>query len=400
MKKLKSISAILLCLVLTGCSIPNTNVAENEQITSEIESTIEDNVTELTTIEQEEVQYSESDAVLASNNDLKIYILDVGQGSSCLIKSNDSYMLIDAGENSCEDLIVQYLNDFGVTHLDYLIGTHPDSDHVGGLDAVIDNFDIDTVFLSAITDKDTKTCQDVLDSLESKGLDYSMPDIGVAYPLGGAYFFALAPSKHYDDANNNSIAIKLTYGDFDFVTTGDCEKEAESDICSLKYNISADVYNAGHHGSSNASSEEFLDRINPSVVTISCGADNKYGHPHDETMKRFADRNIRTYRTDELGTIEITSNGSIYSVNGMTTETEKENMVETTESYTEYESVEETTINNETVESEVPNYTVWITKTGSKYHREDCDSLSNSSIAITLQEALEKGLEPCKKCNP
>lgn len=412
MKKFRNTLAFILCFMLVGCSkteVPVTSTSPETEINTE-QATIETEVTPEGEQETEGFQ-----PVLQANTDLKIYILDVGQGSACLIKNNDDYMLIDAGENSCEDLIVQYLNDYGVTHLRYLIGTHPDSDHIGGLDAVIENFDIDTVFLSAIEDKDNKTCKDVLQALKDKGLTYSLPEIGIAYQLGGAYFFAMAPTRHHKDSNDNSIAIRVTYRNFDFVTTGDCEKEAEEDILKLTYNISADVYNAGHHGSSNASSEALLDRLNPSVVTISCGADNKYGHPHEETLRRFEDRNIRVYRTDELGTIEISSNGSIFSVNGAKEEEaseETENIISTevageeTEVSTEIEEVGEIQ-NSETVWDEFEtlagtqeNYTVWISKTGTKYHREECDTLKNGGTAISLQEAIERGLEPCKKCRP
>ena len=372
----------LLCFSLAGCgSIPQSNPIKETSAQPVEQKTNVESVT----------QNSEADG------DLHIYILDVGQGSSCLIQNKDKFMLIDAGENSCEDLIVDYLNQFGVTHLDYLIGTHPDSDHIGGLDSVIDNFDVDTVFLSAITDKDTTTCTDVLDSLDKKSLSYSTPAVGESYTLGDASFLVLAPSNHYEDANNNSIAIKFTYGEFDFLTTGDCEKNAERDICNLPYDLNVEVYNAGHHGSSNASSAQLLDKVKPIAVTISCGADNKYNHPHDKTMKRFAERNITTYRTDELGTIEIISDGKTFNINGVMTENkidevpsvdivEEEPIVEETEMS---EFIEE---NNEEI--------VYITKTGSKYHRESCDSLSNSKIEVSLEDALAKDLEPCKKCNP
>lgn len=395
--KLKNILfATLLCFSLTACSSPATNEViniGNDTISKEqeIESTqarIENN--------------NENQSSVSTNEDLHIYILDVGQGSACLIQNGNHNMLIDAGENTCEELIVQYLNDLNVSHLEYVIGTHPDSDHVGGLDAVIDNFDIDTVFLSAITDKDTKTCKDVLASLDAKQLTYSTPAVGETYSLGDATFLILAPSKHYEDANDNSIALKLTYGEFDFVTTGDCERYAEKDICELDYDLNAEVYNAGHHGSSNASSEELIDRIKPTAVTISCGADNKYKHPHDKTLKRFNDRDISVYRTDELGTIEITSDGNTFNINGITIETSvNSNLPTVNDNNVKEENIlSEEIIEEDTNMEEFSETIVWITKTGTKYHREDCDSLSNSKIECDLDTAILNGLEPCKKCNP
>ena len=371
-------TTILLCFSFTACSTPTADEVIN--IGKDVVLEQPENESTQARIESNE----ENSLSVSLDGDLHIYILDVGQGSACLIQNGEHYMLIDAGENTCEELIVQYLNDLNVTHLEYLIGTHPDSDHVGGLDAVIDNFNIETVFLSGITDKDTKTCKDVLASLESKGLTYSTPSVGETYFLGDATFLILAPSKHYEDANDNSIALKLTYGEFDFVTTGDCERDAENDICDLDYDLNAEVYNAGHHGSSNASSEELIDRIQPDVVTISCGKDNKYKHPHDKTLKRFNDRDISVYRTDEVGTIEIISDGNSFNINGTKIET----------------SINNPDNNENHITESSQEVTVWITKTGTKYHREDCDSLSNSKIECDLETAVLNGLEPCKKCNP
>ena len=140
-----------------------------------------------------------------------------------------------------------------------------------------------------------------------------------------------------------------------------------------------------------------LDAVNPSSVIISVGT-NSYGHPHSETLERFSARNINVYRTDEIGTIKITSDGTSYEINGVTLNTETTESIinentELKETDSKYELESETA-------SDTENYIVYITKTGSKYHKESCDSLSNSKIETTKQEAISQGYEPCKKCNP
>lgn len=370
LKKIKNkliyFTLTLSLLGLTGCSniYSQTNVANFQ--TSNINK------------ENESVN---SGDVINIDDKLNIYVLDVGQGSSCLIECNNEYMLIDAGENDCEDLVCDYLNQLNVDSLKYVIGTHPDSDHIGGLDAVINNFDVETIFLSG--EKDTKTYDDVINSIKNKNLTYLKPSVGDIYELGESTFTIIGPNEEYSSSNDNSICLKLSYKEFDFITTGDAEIEAEKDIVKLDMNLNAEVYNAGHHGSSNASSETLLDIIKPDVVTISVG-DNNYGHPHKETLDRFEERNIEVYRTDELGVIHIVSDGQVYDINKKSFDVEQNEII--------------SDINNDN--SSNNDIIVYKTKTGSKYHKDGCDSLSNSKIEILEQDAINEGLEPCKKCNP
>ena len=180
---------------------------------------------------------------------LTVHYIDVGQGDSILAGSDGHYMLIDAGENDQADTVVSYLKQAGVTSLDYVIGTHPHSDHIGGLDKVI-------------------------------------------------------------DLNNWSVGIRLTYGSNSFLMCGDAESQAESDMLERGMPLKADVLKAGHHGSSTSTSSVFLKAVSPSYVVIQCGKDNSYGHPHKETMEKLEKAGCQVLRTDEYGTITASSDGT------------------------------------------------------------------------------------------
>jgi competence protein ComEC len=246
---------------------------------------------------------------------IEVHFIDVGQGDSILIESNNASMLIDAGENNKGSTVVNYLKAHGIEKLDYVIGTHPHSDHIGGLDTVIKAFPVDKVILPSVTHT-TNTFEDVLDAITDKNLKLTKAQAGDQYSLGLANFTIISPdSNTYEDLNNYSVVIRLTYGDTSFLLTGDAEKLSEKAMVKSGYNLSADVLKLGHHGSSYSSGADFLDDVNPSYAVISVGKDNQYGHPHVETIQTMMDRNIKLYRTDEQGTIVFTSDGNTISVN-------------------------------------------------------------------------------------
>lgn len=245
-----------------------------------------------------------------NGSDMEVHFIDVGQGDSTLIKIGDHAMLIDAGDNSEGTAVQSYLNSQNVENLDYVIGTHPDADHIGGLDVIIYKFNCKKVFMPAVT-SDTKTYDDVVQALKSKNQSSQAPKLGKTYSLGDASFTIIAPVRKYGDETNNwSIGLVLQYGENRFLFTGDAAKQAEDDMIDEGEDISADVYKASHHGSKTGSSEEFLDKVNPTYAVISCGEGNKYGHPSAQTLNNFRSRGIKTFRTDNQGTIVAYSDGS------------------------------------------------------------------------------------------
>lgn len=238
-----------------------------------------------------------------AEKNLEVHFIDVGQGDSILIKQDKNNMLIDAGDNKYEKPVVAYLKNIGVTELNYVIGTHPHADHIGGLDAVINSFDIGKVIMPKVTHT-SKTYEDVLLAVESKNLKITPPVVGDTYKLGDAIFTIIAPnSEKYSDLNNYSIVIKMKYGENILLFTGDAETLSEKEILENGQSIKADILKIGHHGSYTATSIEFLDRVDPDYAVIQVGKDNKYGHPHIEIIERLEDKKIVIYRNDINGNI-------------------------------------------------------------------------------------------------
>lgn len=243
---------------------------------------------------------------------MEVHFLDVGQGDSTLIINGEHAMLIDAGDNDHGTAVQYYLQKHGITGLDYLVLTHNDADHIGGGDVIITKFDVETVFMSDY-ERSNRTYRDVMMALDYKNLEWHTPEVGSVYSLGDASFTILAPVERYEDSNNNSIALLLEKGNTRFLFTGDAEEEAEADMVAYcaeaGLDISVDVYQAGHHGSSTSSTQGLLDLITPVYAVISCGRDNPYGYPHKETMESLEERGIQVFRTDEQGSIVAVTDG-------------------------------------------------------------------------------------------
>lgn len=240
---------------------------------------------------------------------LVVSYLDVGQGDATLISKGDFHMLIDAGKNEQGATVVEYLKNAKVDKLDVLVGTHPDSDHIGGLDDVLKNIPVDTVYLPKAK-KETKTYQQVEEALKQTDKTAQMPEIGGNYTYDGNVMVRfLEPTKKYQDANNNSLVVQLAYGKNRFLFMGDAEEEAENDMLEQQYDLECDVLKVGHHGSYTATSDAFLHKSNPTYAVISCGEGNSYGHPHAEVLAKLEEDDVQIYRTDKMGTIVAASDG-------------------------------------------------------------------------------------------
>ena len=245
------------------------------------------------------------------NEDLIVDFIDVGQGDSILVTTSEGKtMLIDAGDNSEEKRMVDYLNEKGIKKLDVVVGTHPHADHIGGLDAVIRNFEIGEIYMPKVAHA-TKTFEDVLIAVKEKGHTIKTAKAGVIIGLDPiTNIEMLAPvSDSYENLNNYSAVIRLKYGSMTFLFTGDAEKISEYEMLEEGYPLNSVVLNLGHHGSTTSTTDEFLEAVNPSYAVISSGKDNKYGHPHKEIIKKLEDNNIKYYNTQINGTITAITNG-------------------------------------------------------------------------------------------
>lgn len=249
---------------------------------------------------------------------LKVSFLDVGQADSILINANNKYMLIDAGNNEDGEKLVMYLKSLGIEKFDYVVGTHAHEDHIGGMDNIIDSFDIGTFYMPDVITT-TKTFEDVLDSLEKKNLNFDTPQIGSTFDLGKAKIETIYVGKDSKNLNNSSIILKLTYGNVSFLFTGDIESDVEKAL--LNKDIESDVLKVAHHGSNTSSSNAFLKKVNPKYAIISVGTGNSYGHPKSVILDRLEKLGTKIYRTDELGTIIVTTDGEKIEVSNVKTDT-------------------------------------------------------------------------------
>lgn len=247
---------------------------------------------------------------------LTVEFIDVGQGDSTLVHLPDGKtLLIDAGERKEGERVMDRLKEQGITRLDYVIGTHPHTDHIGGLQAIIENFDIGAIYMPKKLHT-TKTFERLLEAIDQKGLKVHAASAGVTVlEEPGLFATFVAPSNaDYEELNDYSAVLRLTFGTTSFLFTGDAEAQSEHEMLAGGHSLSADVLKVGHHGSTTSNTAAFLKAVSPTHAVISCGADNDYGHPHQQIVKRLTALGATLWRTDEQGTITVVSDGTTLSV--------------------------------------------------------------------------------------
>lgn len=251
---------------------------------------------------------------------LKMHVIDIGQGDAILMQCGTQNVLIDCGENGMGETVLAYLDKEGVTKLDWLIGTHPHSDHIGGMDTVIkSDIKISKVMMPQLPDDvtpTTRTYTEVLDAISARKLKITRPAQGKEYDLDGVTMRVLSPKKKaaYTDLNDYSIMLKFTYGNVSILTGGDATKVVEKELLNKGDDLHADVYKASHHGGRESNSAAFLKAVNPRFCAISVGADNSYGHPHEQTMARLETLGCEVHRTDLNGDLLYQTDGTYISV--------------------------------------------------------------------------------------
>ncbi len=314
---------------------------------------------------------------------LTLHFIDVGQGDCTLIESKGRFALVDAGEYSENDKVISYLSSTGVESLDFIISTHPHSDHCGGISEVIRNFETTTFICPDVTN-DSNVWEYVMDAADERGVAYETPKPYQEYKIGSATLTILSPDPNsvYSDLNDYSVVCMVEYGNTSALLTGDAEKGVERELVRGPYDLSADILKCGHHGSSTSSCAEFLNAVNPSAAIISCGKDNEYGHPHEETISALTHRGIPYWRTDQQGNIVVASDGEqIY--------------IATAQS----ETAVTTAAATKAPDAYIGN------KNSKVFHFTHCDSVSKMSEKnkVTFEswdEATQSGYSPCGKCNP
>lgn len=248
---------------------------------------------------------------------LQAYFLDIGQGDATYIHTpQGDDILIDAGKNGKGDDVVAYLRQLGVKDIEVMIATHPDADHIGGLDEVLEAMPVKAVYAPKVAHT-TGTYKDFLLAVKNAKLTIKTAKAGVKLDLPGVAAEFAAPVKEYgDDLNDWSAVLRISYGKTAFLFTGDAEAKSEKDMIDSKAELSADVLKVGHHGANTSTSDAFLKKVQPKFAVISVGK-NSYGHPTAETLAKLAKQKAKIYRTDKNGTVTAVSNGktvTLYTV--------------------------------------------------------------------------------------
>ena len=275
---------------------------------SEIVNTIDSNNTVAipTVKENIEIITNVSENIVINKDKLNILYFDVGQADSTLIIYKDKTMLIDAGNSKDGELIVNGINALGISKLDYVVGTHVHEDHVGGMNYIIDSFDIGTFYLPYDTTTTSNYYKKLLTSLTQKELEITEANIGDKFTIEDVSFEIMCvDNSEPEDANDTSIVIEMTYGELKYLFMGDATEVNEE---SRTWN-DVDVLKVGHHGSNTSSSQEFLDQVLPEISIISVGEGNSYGLPKEKILDRLDKLKTTIYRTDQDGTIQILSDG-------------------------------------------------------------------------------------------
>ncbi|MCR5432020.1 MAG: MBL fold metallo-hydrolase [Lachnospiraceae bacterium] len=248
----------------------------------------------------------------AQNNEiyktLEVHFLDVGQGDAALLMCGGEAMMIDAGSNDSVAYVEKYLEGHGITKLKYAVGSHYDSDHVGGLDEILNDFEVETLILPD-QERDTSSYKNVTEAKGRAGKTV-IAAVGDTYALGDALITVFAPARNdYIESNDFSIVLRIDHGDDSFLFTGDAQEESEKEMLAAGMDVSVDVLKVAHHGSKKSSVRQFLEAVKPQYAVISCGKDNDYGHPHAPVLRNLRRLGAELYRTDDQGTVICYSDG-------------------------------------------------------------------------------------------
>lgn len=270
------------------------------------------------TIEMRQSDDTKPAVNISNNSSLRIYFIDVGQADCILINNNGEYALIDAGNNEDGKKLVNYLNDLGVHNFKYVIGTHAHEDHIGGMDDIIKNFSIEHFYMPDVITT-TKTFEDVLDALEEKKIVFEVPEVDSTFSLAESKFQVIYIGKDKTDLNDSSIVLKMFFKNTSYLFMGDATNKVEKEI--LNKDLKSDVLKVGHHGSQYSSHAQFLKEVSPKYAIIQVGKNNSYSHPKDVTIKKLEAIGAKIYRTDNDGTIILSSDGENISFETKKTDT-------------------------------------------------------------------------------
>ncbi|MDY2883430.1 MAG: ComEC/Rec2 family competence protein [Romboutsia timonensis] len=417
------ITTILIFLVILAFGSTEESVdkdIDNKQVVSEQKNNQETINTEKkdiqtgveTNTEKDDAQVEETIEIenIVETTDAEIHFINTGNSDAILIKQGSVSALIDGGENDDESAVVSYLKSQGVTELEYIFATHPHADHIGGLDAVVNSITVKNVYVSN-GDSDTKTYSDFINAMANKGLSPSVPLLNSEFKLGTSTLKVLSVANS-SDLNNTSLVLLYTNGNDKVLLMGDAEEDIERSINAGDI----DLLKVGHHGSNTSSSSSFIDKVKPEYAVITVGSNNKYGHPHKETMNTLKSRNIEVHRTDECGNIVFKSSGNGLKVDckiASYNEGNKSSNSTSTNSSSSISSSNESNNSSSSNNSSTSNVavtskpdtntgggTVYWTPNGKSYHTtKGCSTLSRSKTILSGTQAESGKSDPCDRCH-
>ena len=382
MKRFISTIGLLFCLLLSGCGGPVTpSVTETAAPSVPVLQSLPPSAEETGT-PPPSAGVGASPSQLPEGSAFAIHFIDVGQADAALVLCDGKSMLIDGGNVADSSRIAAYLKKCGVTHLNYIVSTHPHEDHVGGLAGALNVCTVDHI-LSPVQTYDTDAFGAFAKYAARQGVGLTRPEPGETYPLGSSTVQVLAPADPLlSDVNNWSIVLRITYGETSFLFTGDAEREIEQEILAAGYDLDSTVLKVGHHGSETSTSYVFLREVMPQYGVISVGKNNSYGHPSEAVLSRLRDADMTVYRTDLQGDIVMESDGKTVRVQA------QKNGADAQPTASGVAAEAGTYIGN---------------LNSKKFHRPTCGSLpaeKNQVFFASRKEAVEQGYVPCKKCNP
>lgn len=425
-----------LLLLLSGCGAASDGQAVRQQAALSGGTLQDGQMSELQMAEQQENGGSPTEEMAepgegqTPDGTLSVTFLDVGQGNAVLVEQGGAYMLIDGGNRDYSSFVVSYLKEQGVEELAYVIASHYDADHLNGVVGALHAFSCGQVLAPDYV-TDTRVYESFERVIKEQDIALAYPAVGDTYTLGDASFTVVCP-KAYDpkEDNDNSVGIRLVYGDTSFLICGDAGKAEEQAMLDSGVTLESDVYLASHHGSEGSSSEAFMRAVSPSAVVISAGAGNSYGHPTRTVLDRVKACGAALYRTDLQGTITVTSDGTSLSWSVDATQdyrdgdevaagaadiTGTSGAADTADSAAQASvaadtagSAAQASYGGETAADGTADVTgAYVLNTNTKkFHRPSCSSVAQMSpenkaaFSGSREELIAAGYDPCKRCNP
>ena len=319
-------------------------------------------------------------------------MLDVGQGLSVLVQADGKYLLYDGGGRGTSSYVVAYLQQHDVTKLEWLAASHYDEDHISGLVGVLHTTPVEQALMPDYT-TDTQIYQSLQTVLGEKNVPVIYPAQGDTFSLGEAEIQVVGLQNYvYDSDNDKSLCLRICYGDFQCLLTGDAEQDAEQDMVASRQDLTCDLYVVGHHGSSSSTSEELLDAATPAYAFLSVGEDNPYGHPTAQTLNALQQYGVTLFRTDQQGEVTVYSDG--------------QQCWFSTEPCKDW-STGNQSIPEEPLATTVPQTAQYVLNTHTKkFHFPDCPSVDQMSeknkefTDASRDELIARGYTACGRCNP